>query len=76
MTPLRPWLDVTPEVVFPCILEAPVMMEAANEKFVKMCRFFVLVTVPFDNLQSSLAVKTPEAEMTSLQMTSLKGFLG
>ena len=52
------------------------MMEAAKEKFVKMCRFFVLVTVPFDNLQSSLAVKTPEAEMTSLQMTSLKGFLG
>ena len=34
------------------------------------------VNSPLDNLQSSLAVKTPEAEMVSLQMTSLKGFRG
>ena len=32
--------------------------------------------LPLDNLQSSLAVKTPEALTTSLQMTSLNGFLG
>ena len=32
--------------------------------------------LPLDNLQSSLAVNTPEAEMVSLHMTSLKGFRG
>ena len=34
------------------------------------------LNVPLDNLQSSLAVKTPDAEIVSLQITSLNGFRG
>ena len=34
------------------------------------------ILLPLDNLQSSLAVKTPDAEIVSLQITSLNGFRG
>ena len=64
------------------------ILKLYTNKISKFIHYFSLVCVavtemktkkvnsPLDNLQSSLAVKTPEAEMVSLQMTSLKGFRG
>jgi hypothetical protein len=67
------------------MLLEPDMIDAATNRLAKCTRTLKsrnnagaehCYNIPLDSLQSSLAVKTPEAEMVSLQITSLKGFLG
>ena len=53
-----------------CLLTSYQLIARAHGKWKKK------IHLPLDNLQSSLAVNTPEAEMVSLHMTSLKGFRG
>ena len=43
---------------------------------VTIYKSLIFMPLPLDNLQSSLAVNTPEAEMVSLQTTSLNGLRG